>query len=110
MIWVAAEAEISPAFIGAVVLFLLLFVFLPKLVLRGMKADPQAAIVAFGKNEPVNKSVLDSVRCNGREELARVVDPVTAQQVVGILPIPLSLIDHCLLSATIHSGHHEHDL
>jgi len=44
---------LSLAFIGAAVLFLPLFVFLPKLIQRGMKADTDAAIDAFGKNEQV---------------------------------------------------------
>jgi len=43
------------AFIGAAVLFLPLFVFLPKLIQRAMKADADAAIDAFGKNEHVKK-------------------------------------------------------
>jgi len=64
-IFMASRAEITLAFIGAAVLFLPLFVFLPKLIQKAMKADTDAAIEAFGKNEQV-KSVLDPVRGNGR--------------------------------------------
>jgi len=46
----AVRAEITIAFIGAAVLFLPHFVFLPTLM-RAMKMD--AAIDAFGKNEQV---------------------------------------------------------
>ena len=41
--------------IGAAVLFLPLFIFLPKLIQRAMKADVDAAIETFGKNERVKK-------------------------------------------------------
>jgi hypothetical protein len=42
---------LSLTFISAAVLFLPLFVFLPKLIQQAMKADTDAAIEAFGKNE-----------------------------------------------------------
>jgi hypothetical protein len=48
-IFLAGRTDISLAFIGAAVLFLPLFVFLPKLIQRAMKADTAAAIEAFGK-------------------------------------------------------------
>jgi hypothetical protein len=54
-IFLAGRAEITLAFIGAAVLFLPLFVFLPKLIQRAMKADADAAIDAFGKNAQVKK-------------------------------------------------------
>lgn len=54
-IWFAGRTEISLSFIAAAVLFLPLFVFLPKLIRRGMKAGTDAAIDAFGKNEQVKK-------------------------------------------------------
>ena len=40
--FLAGRAEITLAFIGAAVLFLPLFVFLPKLMQRAMKADADA--------------------------------------------------------------------
>jgi len=54
-IFMAGRTELSLAFIGAAVLFLPLFVFLPKLIQRAMKADTAAAIEAFRKNEQVKK-------------------------------------------------------
>jgi len=84
-IWFAGQTEISLAFIGAAVLFLPLFVFIPKLIQCGMKADTQAAIHAFGKNEQVKKVFWTLFVAMAGLVLARVVDPVTAQQVVGLI-------------------------
>ena len=84
-IWFAGQTEISLAFIGAAVLFLPLFVFMPKLIQWGMKADTEAAINAFGKNEQVKKVFWTLFVAMAGLLLARVVDPVTAQQVVGII-------------------------
>ena len=84
-IWFAEQTEISLAFIGAAVLFLPLFVFLPKLIQHCMKADTEAAINAFGKNEQVKKVFWTLFVAMVGLVLARVVDPVTAQQVVVII-------------------------
>ena len=84
-IWFAGQTEISLAFIGAAVLFLPLFVFIPKLIQCGMKADTVAAINAFGKNEQVKKVFWTLFVAMAGLMLARVVDPVTAQQVVGMI-------------------------
>jgi hypothetical protein len=54
-IWFAGQTKISLAFIEATVLFLPLFVFMPKLILCGMKVDTDAVIVAFRKNDQVKK-------------------------------------------------------
>jgi hypothetical protein len=84
-IFLAGRAEISLAFIGAAVLFLPLFVFLPKLMQKGMKADTEAVINAFGKNEQVKKVFWTLFVAMTGLVMARVVDPVTARQVVGII-------------------------
>ena len=84
-IWFAGQTEISLAFIGAAVLFLPLFVFLPKLIQRGMKADTDAAIDAFGKNEQVKKVFWTLFVAMAGLVLARVFDPVTSQLVVGMI-------------------------
>jgi hypothetical protein len=84
-IFLAGRAEITLAFIAAAVLFLPLFVFLPKLIQYGMKADTDAAIEAFGKNEQVKRVFWTLFVAMAGLVLARVVDPVTAQQVVGII-------------------------
>ncbi len=84
-IWFAGQTEISLAFIGAAVLFLPLFVFMPKLIQCAMKADANAVIDAFGKNEQVKKVFWTLFVAMAGLMLARVVDPVTAQQAVGII-------------------------
>ena len=81
----AGRAEVTLAFIGVAVLFLPLFVFLPKLIHYGMKADTDAAIEAFGKNGQVKKVFWTLFVAMAGLVMARVVDPVTAQQMVGII-------------------------
>ena len=84
-IFMAGRTEITLGFIGAAVLFLPLFVFLPKLIQRAMKADVDAVIEAFGKNEQVKKVFWTFFISMAGLVLARVVDPVTAQQIVGLI-------------------------
>ena len=84
-IWFAEQTEVSLAFIGAAVLFLPLFVFAPKLIQCAMKTNADAVIDAFGKNEQVKKVFWTLFVAMAGLVLARVVDPVTAQQIVGIL-------------------------
>ncbi|MFA5267801.1 MAG: hypothetical protein WC379_07495 [Methanoregula sp.] len=84
-IFMAGRTEISLAFIGAAVLFLPLFVFLPKLIQRAMKADAAAVIEAFGKNEQVKKVFWTLFISMAGLVVAQVLDPVTAQQVVGMV-------------------------
>jgi hypothetical protein len=83
--FLAGRAEITLAVIGAAVLFLPLFVFLPKLIQYGMKADTDAAIETFGKNEQVKKVFWALFVAMAGLVLTRVVDPGTAQQIVGII-------------------------
>jgi uncharacterized Tic20 family protein len=71
-------------------LFLPLFVFLPKLIQWAMKADMDAVIGTFGKNEQVKKTFWALFAAMAGLVLARVVDPVTAQQVVGIITSAVS--------------------
>ena len=84
-IFLAGQEEITLAFIGAAVLFLPLFIFLPKLIQRAMKADTDAVIEAFGKNEHVRKVFWTLFAAMAGLVLARIVDPVTAQQVLGVI-------------------------
>jgi hypothetical protein len=89
-IWFAGQNELSLAFIGSAVLFLPLFVFMPKLIQCGMKTDTDAVIDAFGKNEQVKTVFWTLFVAMAGLVLTRVVDPVTAQQVVEvIMPIIL---------------------
>ena len=84
-IFLAGRTEISLAFIGAAVLFLPIFVFLPKLIQQAVKADTDAAIEAFGKNEQVKKVFWTLFISMAGLVLAQVLHPVTAQQVVGLI-------------------------
>ncbi len=84
-IFMAGRTEITLAFIGAAVLFLPLFVFLPKLIQRAMKADAAAVIEAFGKNEQVKKVFWTLFISMAGLFVAQVLDPGMAQQVVGVL-------------------------
>jgi len=81
----AGRTDASLAVIGAAVLFLPLFVFLPKLIQRMMKAGTDAAIEAFGKNEQVKNVFWTFFISMAWLVLARVVDPATAQQLVGLI-------------------------
>ncbi len=81
-IFMAGRTEISLAFIGGAVLFLPLFVFLPKLIQRAMKADAAAVIEAFGKNEQVKKVFWTLFISMAGLFVAQVLDPVTAQQIL----------------------------
>jgi hypothetical protein len=60
-------------------------VFLPKLIQRAMKMDADAAIKTFGKNEHVKKVFWTLFMAMAGLVLARVMDPLTARQVVGII-------------------------
>lgn len=84
-IFLAGRAEITLAFLGAAGVFLLLFVFLPKLIRNAMKAISDAAIEAFGKNEHVKKVFWAVFVAMAGLIMARVADPVTVQQVIGII-------------------------
>jgi len=84
-IFLADRAEMALAFIGASVLFLPLFVFLPKLIQRAMKANVDAAIETFGKNEQTKKVFWTMFVSMTGLVLARVLDPETARQVVGVI-------------------------
>jgi hypothetical protein len=84
-IFLAGRAETTLAFIGAAVLFLPLFVFLPKVIQRGMKVDPEVVIEMFGKNEQVKKVFWALFVAMAGLVLARVIDPVTAQRFVAMV-------------------------
>ena len=73
------------SFTIAAMLFLLLFVFLPKLIRQGMITDTETIIRLFGKNEQVKKVFWSVFIVLAGFVLAQMVDPATAQQIVGIL-------------------------
>ena len=84
-IFLAGRTEITLAFISAAILFLPLFVFLPKLIQRGLHADVDVVIEAFGKNEQVKKVFWSLFVVMAGLVLAKVLDPVSVQQVVGVI-------------------------
>jgi len=84
-IFLAGRTEITLAFVGAAVLFLPLFVFLPKMIRWAAKADAEAVIMAFGKNEQTKKVFWAVFAAVAGMVLARILDPATAQQIVGLL-------------------------
>jgi hypothetical protein len=88
--WFATRTELPLAFIGAAVLFLPLFVFLPRLIRYAMKVDTDAVLDAFGKNEHVKKIFWTFFIATGGLVLAQGLDPATSEQIVrmitGIVP------------------------
>jgi hypothetical protein len=63
----------------------MLFVVLPKLLLRAMNADTNAVIDAFGKNEHARKVFWTAFVVMTGLVVTRVLDPATAQQVVAAI-------------------------
>ena len=84
-IFLAGRTEISLAFISAAILFLPLFVFLPKLIQWAMKTNTEAVIDMFGKNEQVKKVFWSLFVVMTGLVLAKVLDPVSVQQIIGVI-------------------------
>jgi hypothetical protein len=88
--WFAGITALPLAFIGAAVLFLPLFVFIPRLIRYAMKADTDAVLDAFGKNEQTRKVFWALFTATAGLVLAQVVDPAIAQAIlaaiVGVVP------------------------
>jgi len=84
-LFLAQRTDITLAFIAAALLFLPLFVFLPRAIQQGMKADTAAILDTFGKNEQVKKVFWTVFAAMAALVLVRVMDPVTAQQLVGMI-------------------------
>jgi len=74
-----------PSFTIAAMIFLLLFVFLPKLIRKGMKTDTDTIILLFGKNEQVKKVFWSVFIVLAGFVLAQVVDPQSAQAILQVL-------------------------
>jgi hypothetical protein len=101
--WFTGMTALPLAFIGAAVLFLPVFVllrvarpetgeeperffnFLPKIIRYAMKADTDAVLEAFGKNEQVKKVFWSVFIVLAGLVLAEVVDPATAQAVLAAI-------------------------
>jgi hypothetical protein len=83
--FLAQRAGIPLAFICAAILFLPLFVFLPKVIQQAMKADTGIIIATFGKNEQVKKVFWSVFAAMAALVLAQIADPLTVQHLVGII-------------------------
>ena len=83
--WFAGRTVLPLAFIGAAVLFLPLFVFLPKIIRFAMKTDTDAILAAFGKNEQTKKVFWALFIATAGLVLAQVADPAVAQKIAEIL-------------------------
>jgi hypothetical protein len=84
-IWFAGMTALPLAFIGAAVLFLPLFVFVPKIIRYAMKADTDAVLEAFGKNEQMRKVFWALFAALAGLVLAQVVDPAMAQAILAAI-------------------------
>jgi hypothetical protein len=89
-IWFAGMKALPLAFIGAAVLFLGLFVFLPKILRLTMKADTDAVLEAFGRNEQTRKVFWAFFAATAGLVLAQVPGPAATQAILaaiaGVVP------------------------
>ncbi len=81
----AKDAGPVPALTAAVIIFLPLFVFVPKLMRYATHADTGAVIVAFGKNEQIKKVFWTVFFALASLVLAQVAGPETVEQVLAVL-------------------------
>ena len=83
--YLAGRTDPALAFAGAALLFLPLFVFLPKLIRKAMQADTETLVLLVGKNNQVKRVFWSVFLALAGLLLARMVDPATAEQVIRIL-------------------------
>jgi hypothetical protein len=73
------------AFTGAAMIFLLLFIFLPKLIRQAMKTDTETILNVFGRNEQFRKVFWAVFIALAGLVLAQVVDPATAHEILRLI-------------------------
>jgi Na+/proline symporter len=73
------------SFTIAAMIFLLLFIFLPRLIRLAMKTDGETVLDLFGKNEHFRKVFWTVFIALAGLILAQVVDPATAQEILRLL-------------------------
>lgn len=73
------------AFTGAAMIFLVLFVFLPKLIRKAMQADTETILAIFGKNEQGQKVFWAVFMALAGLVLAQIADPATAQEILRLI-------------------------
>jgi len=79
------KGSTAAAFTGAALIFLLLFIFLPKLIRLAMKTDTEQILELFGKNEQFRKVFWAVFVTLAGLVLAQVADPATAQAILALL-------------------------
>jgi hypothetical protein len=84
-VFFAQKAAAPLAVIGGVIIFLPLFVFLPKILRLAMKADTEAVLDLIGKNDQVKKVFWTLFLAVAGLVLAEIVDPAVAERIVTIL-------------------------
>jgi hypothetical protein len=83
--WFAGITAPPLAVISGAVIFLPLFVFLPRLIQYAMRADTDAVLDAFGRNEQVKKVFWTFFAAFAVLVLAQVLDPAAAEKIVGMI-------------------------
>ena len=83
--WFAGRTELPLAFIGMAVVFLPIFVFLPRLIRYATVADTEAVLEAFCKNEHIQSVFWTLFVAMAGLVLMQVLDPAAAREIVGIL-------------------------
>jgi hypothetical protein len=73
------------SFTIAAMIFLLLFIFLPKFIRKGMSTDTDTIIRLFEKNEQVKKVFWTVFIILAGFIVAQVVDPLTAQEILRVI-------------------------
>jgi len=84
-VFFAQKTSAPLAMIGAVLLFLPLFVFIPKMIRQAVQVDTEAVIVVLGKNEQIKKVFWALFLAVAGLVLAEITDPVVAEKIVGII-------------------------
>ena len=84
-VFFAQKTALPLAVIGGVILFLPLFVFLPKILRLAMKADTEAILQTVGKNDQVKKVFWTIFLAVAGLVLAEIADPAIAEKIVGII-------------------------
>jgi uncharacterized membrane protein YhaH (DUF805 family) len=79
------RADTPTAFTGAAMVFLILFIFLPKLMRLVMETDTERILEVFGKNDQIRKVFWVVFVTLAGLVLAQVADPATAQAVISLI-------------------------
>jgi hypothetical protein len=84
-IYLAGKSGSVLSFTIAAMIFLLIFIFLPRLIRLAMKTDGETVLELFGKNEHFRKVFWTVFITLAGLVLAQVVDPATAQVILRLI-------------------------